>query len=121
MNSAYGNLIDQIGILVAVYYGAVGVACAWAYRKVMFQSIPFFVSAILLPFLAGLFCFWVGYQVIRQAGLVASADVLVIMALGVPLVWLAGRRSRTDFFKRRPVAYTSITSEAPSGAGSARA
>ena len=121
VNSAYGNLIDQIGILVAVYYGAVGVACAWAYRKVMFQSIPFFVSAILLPFLAGLFCFWVGYQVIRQAGLAASADVLVIMALGVPLVWLAGRRSRTDFFKRRPVAYTSITSEAPSGAGSARA
>jgi len=111
VNAGYGNIINDIGVLVAVYYGATGVACAWAYRKVMFDSARFFVSAILLPFLAGLFCFWVGYEVVHQSGLAASADVLAVLALGVPLVWLAGRLTRSDFFKRRPVAYASITGE----------
>ncbi len=109
VNAAYGNLINDIGVLVAFYYGATGVACAWAYRKVMFHSVGFFVSAILLPFLAGLFCFWVGYEVIHQSGLAASADVLVALVLGIPLVWVARRRSRSDFFERRPTAYVSLT------------
>jgi amino acid transporter len=111
VNAGYGNLINDIGVLVAVYYGATGVACAWAYRKVAFQSGRFFVSGILLPFLAGLFCFWVGYEVVHQSGLAASADVLVVLALGVPLVWVAQRLTRSDFFKQQPVAYASITSE----------
>ena len=67
-----------------------------------------FMTAILLPFLAGLFCFWVGYEVIKQSGLAASADVLVVLALGIPLVWGAQRFSRGDFFKQRPIAYASI-------------
>lgn len=108
-NAAYGNLINDIGVLVAVYYGATGVACAWAYRMVMFRSPRFFVSGILLPFLAGLFCFWVGYEVVHQSGLAASADVLVALVLGLPLVWLARRRSHSDFFEQRPVVYSSIT------------
>jgi hypothetical protein len=69
----------------------------------------FFVSGILLPFLAGLFCFRVGYEVIHQSGLAASADVLVVLALGIPLVWVAHRRSRSDFFAQQPVAYSSFT------------
>jgi amino acid transporter len=108
VNAGYGNIINDIGVLVAVYYGATGVACAWAYRRVMFHSASFFVTAVLLPFLAGLFCFWVGYEVIKQSGLAASADVLVVLALGVPLVWVARRYSRGEFFKQRPVAYASI-------------
>jgi Amino acid permease len=39
VNAAYGNVINDIGVLVAVYYGATGIACAWAYRKVMFQAL----------------------------------------------------------------------------------
>ena len=109
VNAAYGNLINDIGVLVAVYYGATGLTCAWAYRKVMFQNVRFFVSGILLPFLAGLFCFWVGYEVIHQAGLAASADVLVALALGLPLVWVAKRRSHSNFFEQRPVVYSSIS------------
>ena len=50
----------------------------------------------------------VGSEVIHQSGVAASADVLVVLELGSPLVWLAQRRSRTDFFERRPVAYASI-------------
>ena len=95
--------------LVAVYYGATGLACAWAYRRVAFQSLRFLVSGILLPLLAGLFCLWVGYEVVHQSGLAASADVLVALALGVPLVWVAKRLTHSDFFEQRPVVYSSIT------------
>lgn len=109
VNAAYGNLIDDIGVLVAVYYGATGLGCAWAYRKVMFRNGRFFVSGVLLPFLAGAFCFWVGYEVVHQSGWAASADVLVVLALGVPLTWLAKRESKSDFFSRKPVAYATVT------------
>jgi amino acid transporter len=108
VNSVYGNLIDNIGVLVAFYYGATGLACAWSYRTVMFKKASFFFTGILLPFLAGLFCFWVGYEVVRQSGLSASAPVLVAYALGVPLVVVARQRSTSKFFEQRPIAYDSI-------------
>ncbi|MGO8870764.1 MAG: APC family permease [Acidimicrobiales bacterium] len=108
INSEYGNLIDNIGILVAFYYGATGLACAWAYRKVQFQSLIFFFTGSLFPFVGGAFCFWVGYEVIVQSGLSASAPVLVTLVLGIPLMIIARLRSKSAFFKQRPVAYTSI-------------
>jgi len=30
INTGYGNLIADIGVLVAFYYGATGLTCAWA-------------------------------------------------------------------------------------------
>ena len=38
-----------------------------------------------------------------------SADVLVALALDLPLVWVTKRRSHSDFFGQRPVVYSSIT------------
>ncbi|MGO9581553.1 MAG: APC family permease [Acidimicrobiales bacterium] len=108
ISSVYGNLIDNIGVLVAFYYGATGLTCAWSYRAVMFKKTSFFFTGILLPFLSGVFCFWVGYEVVRQAGLVASAPVLVAYALGVPLVIVARQSSTSDFFAKHPIAYDSI-------------
>jgi amino acid transporter len=108
INNGYGNLIDNIGVLVAYYYGVTGIACAWSYRKVMFQNARFLFTGIILPFLAGIFCFWVGYEVIRQSGLSASAPVLVAYFLGIPLAVIAKRRSASDFFNQHPVAYESI-------------
>ena len=66
---------------------------------------------MLLPLLSGAFCFWVGYEVIRQSGAASSASVLVAMARGVPLIVIARRTTHGDFFRRRAVAYDSI--EAP--------
>ena len=109
INTVYGDLIDNIGVMVAYYYGVTGLACAWSHRKVMFKKASFFFVGILLPFLAGVFCFWVGYEVIKQSGLSASAPVLVAYALGIPLVIVARRRSPSEFFEQRPIAYESIT------------
>jgi hypothetical protein len=63
---------------------------------------------VLLPFLSGAFCFWVGYEVIKQSGAAASASVLVAMALGVPLIVVARRATHGDFFHRPAIAYNSI-------------
>jgi len=108
VNTGYSNLIDDIGVLVAFYYGAAGLACAWAYRKVMLKNLRFFFSGVLLPFFSGVFCFWVGYEVIQQSGLRASAPVLVAFVLGVPLVFVHRRFTQSDFFHRPAVAYDSI-------------
>jgi amino acid transporter len=115
INNGYGNLINDIGVLVAFYYGATGLACAWAFRKVMFARRAFFLTGVLLPFLSGAFCFWVGYEVIRSSGLSGSAPILVAMALGVPLVFVHRRATRSDFFRRPTVAFDSID-VAPAGA-----
>ncbi|MGO8904792.1 MAG: APC family permease [Solirubrobacteraceae bacterium] len=108
INNGYGNLIDDIGTLVAFYYGATGVACAWAYRRVMLKDARFFFTGVLLPFLSGAFCFWVGDRVIAQSGLSAAAPVLVALLLGAPLVLLAQRLTPSDFFRRPAIAYESI-------------
>ena len=71
----------------------------------MFANARFFLSGVLLPFLSGAFCFWVGDRVIAQSGLSAAAPVLVALALGVPLVLLAQRLTRSDFFERPAVVY----------------
>ena len=108
INTGYGNLIADIGVLVAFYYGATGIACAWAYRKVMLTNTRFFFTGVLLPFLSGIFCFWVGYEVIKQSGAAASASVLVTMALGVPLIFIARYATHSDFFHCPAIAYDSI-------------
>ena len=35
VGSIFANLILDIGLLVALYYGITGIACAWAFRKVL--------------------------------------------------------------------------------------
>jgi amino acid transporter len=55
INTGYGNLIADIGVLVAFYYGATGLTCAWSYRKVMLTNTRFFFVGVLLPFLSGAF------------------------------------------------------------------
>jgi hypothetical protein len=78
----------------------------------MLANARFFLSGVLLPFLSGAFCFWVGYEVIKQSGAAASASVLVTMTLGVPLIFLARYYTRSDFF-RGTIAYDSIEPSRP--------
>jgi len=76
--------------------------------EVMLTNTRFFFTGVLLPFLSGAFCFWVGYEVIKQSGTAASASVLVAMALGVPLIFVARLTTHSDFFRRGTIAYHSI-------------
>jgi len=103
-----GYIITDLGVLVAIYYGATGLACAWAFRKAAFERTSFFFTGILLPALSGLFMFWVGYQVIRQNWSMHIAPAVVVLALGIPLMAIARLRHKGDFFSTKPVAYETI-------------
>lgn len=105
VSATFSNLIDDIGVLVAFYYGITGIACAWAYRKILFESATNLILAGILPLVGGVFLFWVAYQVIVQSGFVTSLPIIVTFALGVPLVLLARLAGSSDFFHKKMVTY----------------
>jgi len=107
-----GYLITDIGVLVAIYYGATGLACAWAFRRAAFERTSFFFTGILLPALSGLFMFWVGYEVIRQNWNIHMIPTVVVLGVGVLLVILAKIKDTTGFFTTKTVSYDTI--DAPS-------
>jgi amino acid transporter len=111
VNNVFGNLILEIGVLVAFYYGITGIACAWAFRKVLFTSPSLFFLAGLLPLIGGVFLFWIGYQVIFPSGVSFSdaistaLPVLITFALGIPLTIIAAIVNKSGFFHEKTVSY----------------
>ncbi len=108
VSTVFGHLISSIGVLIAFYYGATGISCAWAYRKVAFESTRFFLTGILFPLLGGIALLAVGVWVIKTAGWSGAGADIITLVLGVPLVIIARSTTRSDFFKQHPVAYTEI-------------
>ena len=107
VSGTFGGLIGNIGVLVAFYYGITGLACAWAYRHILFKSPTNLLLAGFLPLAGGIFLFWVMYQVIAQSGLGYSMPIIVTFGLGIPLVILARLLAKSDFFHRPTVSYQS--------------
>jgi amino acid transporter len=113
VNTVFGNLILDIGVLVALYYGITGIACTWAFRKVLFTSVTRFIFAGVLPFLGGLFLLAIAYVVVAPTSLplgqaadwVTGLPILLTVALGVPLMLIAMATARTDFFREKTVSY----------------
>jgi len=100
INSTFANMISDIGILVAIYYGATGIACAWAFRRVLLKSVLNLILIGILPLIGGVFLLWIGYQVIVQ-GVGAAIPVLITLGLGIPLTVVAALVNRNGFFTRR--------------------
>jgi amino acid transporter len=107
IQTVFNNLILNIGVLIAFYYGATGLACAWAYRKVAFKDVRFFFTGILFPLVGGAVLMFVLVKVIIVAGMSSLPDIIAL-GLGVPLVVVARFTTPGDFFKTKPVAYTEI-------------
>jgi amino acid transporter len=105
VNTTFQGIISNIGVLVAFYYGVTGIACAWAYRRVLLKSPRILVLAGILPAVGGIFLFWVGYEVVAQAGFGTSLPVLIALILGVPLVVLTMVLTKSDFFHRKTISY----------------
>jgi amino acid transporter len=110
VNNVFGNLILDIGILVAFYYGVTGLASAWAFRKLVFKSAGMFLFAGLLPLLGGVALLAIaGYVVYTDVG--SAVPVLVTMGAGIPLLATAVIFNRTGFFTAKTVAYTTMEPE----------
>jgi amino acid transporter len=105
VNTTFQGIIANIGVLVAFYYGVTGIACAWAYRKALLKSPRILVLAGILPAVGGIFLFWVGYEVVAQAGFGTSLPVLIALILGLPLVILTMVLTKSDFFRQKTVSY----------------
>lgn len=105
VNSVFANMVGDIGVLVAFYYGVTGIGSAWAYRKVLTRKPSLLFFAGILPFIGGVFLIWIGYQVVSQSGLSTSLPILITLGAGIPLVLIARFTARTNFFKVKTVAY----------------
>jgi amino acid transporter len=111
VNTLFGNLILDIGVLVAVFYGVTGFASTWAFRKVLTSSPRLFIFAGLLPFVGGVFLFAIAGYVVYQSwvtDITTALPVLVIMAAGVPLLLLAVITNRSGFFRQKTVSYINV-------------
>jgi amino acid transporter len=111
VNTVFGRLILDIGVLVAVYYGVTGLASAWAFRKVLGSSARLLIFAGILPFVGGLFLLAIGGYVTYQSWItdIATAlPILVTMAAGLPLMVLAAVTSRSGFFQEKTVSYIEV-------------
>jgi amino acid transporter len=105
VNTTFQGIISNIGVLVAFYYGVTGLACAWAYRKVLFKSPRVLFFAGILPAVGGLILLWVAYEVVAIAGFTQSLPVLIAGIVGVPLVVLTMVLTKSDFFHRKTISY----------------
>ncbi len=113
VNTVFGNLILDIGVLVALYYGITGIACAWAFRKVLLTSLTRFIFAGVLPFLGGLFLLGIAYVVIAPTNLplgqaadwATGLPIIITVLLGIPLVIVAQLTTKSTFFKEKTVSY----------------
>ena len=113
VGSVFSNLILDIGVLVALYYGITGIACFWAFRKVLLTSPTRLIFAGILPLLGGIYLLLVAYSLIVPSSLPygqstdwgTSLPILITVLLGAPLVVLAAATSRSGFFHEKTVSY----------------
>jgi hypothetical protein len=88
-----------------------GISCAWAFRKVLLTSPKLFFLAGLLPFLGGVFLFWIGVQVVfpnyevDSGTITTAAPVLITFAVGIPLTIVAAVLNTNGFFREKTVSY----------------
>ena len=108
-STIFGQLVDNIGVLVAFTYGITGLACAWAFRKTWGQSLRANLTMIVAPLIGGITLLVVSLLVIQEAGMQSLPDIIVL-GIGIPLVLLAKSRARdkSDFFTQPRVSYSSI-------------
>jgi amino acid transporter len=111
VGSLLNDLVSNIGVLVAYYYGVTGLTCAWAYRRVALVRPGFFLSGIVLPAVGGLALLTVGGIVIAEAGWSGARADIITLVLGLPLAFVARWRSKGEYFWRRRVAYLDIDEE----------
>jgi amino acid transporter len=113
VGSVFANLILDIGVLVALYYGITGIACFWAFRKVLLTSPTRLIFAGVLPLFGGIYLLLVAYCLAVPSSLPfgqstdwgTSLPILITVLLGIPLVILAATASRSGFFKEKTVSY----------------
>jgi amino acid transporter len=113
VGSVFANLILDIGVLVALYYGITGIACFWAFRKVLLTSASRFIFAGVLPLFGGIYLLLIAYVLIVPTELPfgqspdwgTSLPMIITILLGIPLVLIAAATARSGFFHEKTISY----------------
>ncbi len=113
VGSVFANLILDIGVLVALYYGITGIACFWAFRKVLLTSASRLIFAGVLPLFGGVYLLLIAYCLIVPSTLPfgqspdwgTSLPMIIAILLGIPLVIVAAATARSGFFHEKSVSY----------------
>jgi amino acid transporter len=86
--------IEAVGIEVAYYYGLSGLACAWYYRRALFESPSKALLLVIWPAAGALFLLAIAVISIPSLGLAANVMGIGGMLLGFIPLWL--NRARTS-------------------------
>src|ERR1035437_3120793 len=107
-STVFNNLVLNIGVLVAFYYGITGLACAWAFRKTWGQGFRANLTMIILPFIGGVALLFVCFQVMKSGGRNALPVAIVLLSSlpAMLLTWFF--TSKKPFWKQPLVSYDSI-------------
>jgi amino acid transporter len=96
INLIIKDSINAIGFQVAFYYGITGLACAWYYRKQMFDSAYNFIFLVMWPVLSAAFLFFIAAYSIPTFDLTTNIVGLGGLVLGlVPLFLNRSRLKNT--------------------------
>jgi amino acid transporter len=102
INQLMSDLINAVGVQVALYYAAAGLACAWYYRAAMGRDWRILVFAGIVPLLSALFAGGIAlYQLPHLGWRVAVIGVGTILIGVAPLVYYR-RRYRSRFYTDPP-------------------
>jgi amino acid transporter len=112
-NSTAGTVIstftNNVGALVAFYYGITGIACAWAFRKAWKERASFTLTGIILPLISGIILICILIWDLKSngwSGMKWDIMLLILSFVLTPIVFFAKRK--TAFFQKKPIAYSTI-------------
>ena len=100
VNLILRDTINATGILVALYYGLSGIACAAYYRTANRQDRLMFWLRGVWPAIAALFVFIVACAQLATAGLRADLSVLGLLFVGIVPMLYYRRRYASSFYSQ---------------------
>lgn len=115
VSSAMLTIINTSGVLYAIFYAVTGIAAAWYYRRLLFQSAKNTIMLGVLPLAGAALLIWVavkGTQTLTQG---EQNALYVIAGLGVAMMFVAAFVYRAPIFQAR--IETAETTEAVSHFG----
>jgi len=99
--SAMAVIINTSGVLYAIFYAVTGLAAAWYYRRMLFQSAKNVIMLGLLPVAGAALLIWVAVKGFQGLSLAERNGLLGIAVFGVVLMIIARWLFRAPIFKTR--------------------
>jgi len=115
--SAMAVIINTSGVLYAIFYAVTGIAAAWYYRRLVFESGKNAIMLALLPIAGAALLIWVAVKGFQALTLAERNSLLGIAVVGVILMIIAARVYRAPIFKARIEAAQTTEALSNFGAG----